>query len=318
MIEWIKIVLVVGALVGLLGIVRCLGLHFRWHPEWQRKTLHLALGLTALSFPWLFAAIWPVWVICSMGALILVALRVVPSLRRRLGCTLHDIQRESTGELLFALTIALFFALSHERVVAYVVPLAILTVADSAAALVGTHWGRHHFAIPDGRKSWEGVAAFAGTALLITVGGLAWLTALPWPMLLVVAVAVAVMTTLVEAIAWHGHDNLLIPLTAYLALMVLWTTPPLHLLYQVAALAGILLLLAPVWQTLQPHTALTGLLVFNALWLGGALLWLVALLLLLFAHLFVEQYHPPEIVMRPNDTMSINYMPIEYMPIGYW
>lgn len=315
MIDWLKIVLVIGALVGLLGAVRCFGTRYRWQPEWQRKTLHMALGLTALSFPWLFSAIWPVWVICALGALILVALRSVPYLRRRLGSTLHDVNRESSGELLFALAIALFFALAHETPLYYVVPLAILTAADSAAALVGAQWGRHPFVIPHGHKSWEGVATFAGAALLITVAGLAWLTALPLSMLLLVAIPVALMTTLIEAIAWHGHDNLLIPLTGYLALMVTLAAPPTLLLYQMVVVGGVTVFFMPVWQQLQPHTALTGLLVLNAVWLGGPLLWLVILLLVLFGHLFAEQHSfaeqrwHREIVMRRFDTMPTPYWP---------
>ncbi|MCB0082927.1 MAG: hypothetical protein KDE47_18435, partial [Caldilineaceae bacterium] len=226
---------------------------------------------TALSFPWLFVDRWPVWTICGVGALILLALRKIPCLRQRLGRTLHDVQRDSTGELLFPVAIALLYGLAAEPVT-YAVPVAILTLADTAAALVGLQWGRHPFAIPDGRKSWEGVVAFAVSTIMVTIPLLFWLTALPWPALLLAATVVLLLTTLTEAVAWHGHDNLLVPLAGYLALRLTLAQPVPVLLSQLLIVAGLALLFVPLWQQLPPHTTLTGLLTLTALWLGGPLL----------------------------------------------
>ena len=310
MIEWFMIALVVGSLVGLLAGVSHLGARYRWHPEWQRKTLHVALGVAALSFPWLFATVWPVWVICGVGALILLALRRVPILRRRLGRTLHDVKRTSSGELLFTLAIVLLFALAHETPVAYVVPLAILTFADTAAALVGAYWGRHCFAIPDGRKSWEGVAAFAGMAVAVTLPLLAWLTALAWPQLLAVALIVGILTTLVEALAWHGQDNLLVPLTGYLALSFLPTQSPNLLLAAPAMLLGLALLFIPWMQQGQTHSVLTALFTCCILWLGGPLLWTLPLLALIFSSRIYRQRWPR------NSQGRIEAMPLHYWLVG--
>ncbi|HRW05950.1 MAG TPA: hypothetical protein P5121_12680 [Caldilineaceae bacterium] len=306
MIVWLKIVLVVGALVGLLVVVRGLGTRRHWHPEWQRKALHMALGLTATTFPWLFRAIWPVWTICGAGILIMGSLRYVPMIRRRLGGTLHDVQRDSTGELLFALAIALLFGLAHTAPVVYVVPLAILTVADSAAALVGLYGGRNCFATPFGRKSWEGVAAFVLTALGVTMPLLAWLTPLPWPTLLLVTATVVLLTTLVEAIAWHGHDNLLIPVAGYLTLTLALAEPASLLLDHLALFAGVNLLFVPLWQQLPTHTTLTGLLIFATLWLGGPLLWLAGLLVLLFGRLLRRQ-QPHTVVPFRLDALPAHF-----------
>lgn len=304
--EWLKILLILGSLVGLLGVVRQMGRRCHWHVEWQRKTMHVALGGAALSFPWLFGATWPVWVICGAGALILVALRSIPYLHRRLGGALHDVDRDSTGELLFAATIALLFELAHATPVAYVIPLAILTFADTAAALWGTAWGRHSFVIPFGHKSWEGVAAFAVTALGVTIPLLAWFAGLAWPQLFLVALTVAALTTLTEAIAWHGHDNALAPLVAYLTLTLTLTEPPSLLLYQLSMVVATWLILMPIWQSLPPHPTLTGLLTVAALWLGGPLLWLPPLLGLLFIRLYVALHENRSLYTGKNIDSHFN------------
>ena len=310
--DWLKVIFVLGALVGLLGTVHGLGLRYQWHPEWQRKMLHVALGLTALSFPWLFAAAWPVFAICAVGALILFALRITPYLRQRLGRSLHDVNRNSAGELLFVLAIALLFSLTYRAPIYYVVPLAILTGADSAAALIGAHWGRHRYQMPDGHKSWEGVAAFALTAFAITALLLRWLTLLSWPTLLLVAISIALVTTLLEAIAWNGLDNLLVPVGGALALLVLMPQPLNALLHQLA-LFGELAIIALTLSSrllssrLEIHTALTALLSIYVLWLGGPLIWLVVLLLLLFGSRVVQIQRHREVTGRLNA-----------LPVHYW
>lgn len=304
--EWVKIIGVVGALVGLLVGVQWLGQRWRWSPERQRKTLHVALGLTALSFPWLFIAHWPVWTICGSGLLILLALRHVPVLRRRLGGTLHGVGRESTGELLFAVAIALLYWLAPSAT-EYVVPLAILTVADTAAALVGVRWGRRCFAVPDGRKSWEGVASFGGTALLVAVPLLALLTDRSWPALFLIALTVVILTTLTEAIAWQGQDNLLVPLAGFLTLQLTLTQPTVLLLYQLLAFGGISLLLQPAWSLLQPHTTLVTIFVVAVYWWGGVLLWLLALVTFLLMHLVAHSQEQRE-----------NWRRLDAIPLQYW
>lgn len=306
-VDYLKVTGVIFALVSLLVGVRLLGKRYHWHPEWQRKTLHVALGLTALTFPWLFDTSWPVLMICTVGGLILLALRGVPYLRRHLGGSLHDVNRTSAGELLFALAIALLFALTQHSPVLYVLPLAILTVADTAAALVGTWWGQHHFAVPGGHKSWEGVATFGVVSLVLTVPLLRWLTTLPWSTLLLVALTVTLLTTLVEAIAWHGLDNLLIPVGGYLALTLLLLGENGFLLYQLTIFGGLAISAQALPAWLAPHTRLTGLLTVYCLWIGGPLLWLVGLLALLLGHLVVRQQTTPAFIH-----------PFDAMPTAHW
>ncbi|MEZ4682041.1 MAG: hypothetical protein R2932_48325 [Caldilineaceae bacterium] len=306
-IELCKIGGTVLALLALLWRVHALGRRHRWQPEWQRKLMHIGLGTTSLTFPWLFDAIWQVGAVCGVGALILVAVRTVPRLRQSVGSVLHDVPRDSPGELLFALAIFLLFALSHATPVAYVLPLAVLTFADTAAALVGSHWGRHRYLVLDGHKSWEGVLAFAlvtsGTALV----ALRLLTPLTWPTLLLLTLTIAGVGALIEAISWRGLDNLLVPLGLYLLLVLLLERNIGFLLYQLLGLSllAITAQLAP--NRLPLHSVLTALLTIYCLWLAGPLLWFVGLLTLLLLHTVTAQWNDSE-----------QRKPLELMPMRYW
>jgi phytol kinase len=243
--------------------------------------MHVGLGSTALSFPWLFDTVWQVGAVCGLGVGILLAVRSAPRLRRTLGGALHDVGRQSVGELLFAAAIFLLFALGHQTPVRYVLPLAVLTVADTAAALVGGRWGRHRFAVIDGQKSGEGVVAFAVSSAVVTIVVLSLLTALNWPALLLIAITIALVGAAIEALAWRGLDNLLAPLGLYLTLSILLQGSAGFLLFQLAGLCTIILLGYVLSRPTSVHTRITAVVTSYALWLGGPLLSFVALLALL-------------------------------------
>ena len=62
---WIGIALVVATFAALLAIFSIIGPQLQ--PEVLRKGLHISMGLTTLSFPWLFEHPWPV-VLVAAGA----------------------------------------------------------------------------------------------------------------------------------------------------------------------------------------------------------------------------------------------------------
>ena len=96
--------------------------------------------------------------------------------------------------------------------------MAILTFSDTAAALVGSRWGRTHFFALAGRKSIEGSVAFFVATILIATAMLSALTDLDLATVIFVAGWLALATTLTEAVSTGGSDNLSVPLVAYLFL----------------------------------------------------------------------------------------------------
>jgi phytol kinase len=187
--------------------------------ESARKLLHLAMGLLALSYPWLFADLWPVLVLSGLYVGLLIFATICQPLRYRLAHVVYAVDRPSLGEFYFPLACAGLFALAAGDALLYCIPVLLLTVADAAAAVVGRAYGRHLFAAPGGRKSVEGSVAFFTVAFfLVHVPLLLWADMAP-PAVLAASLAVAALATVLEALATRGLDNVLVPLGSF---VVLW------------------------------------------------------------------------------------------------
>jgi phytol kinase len=199
-----------AALFALAGWLRSTG---RLAPEHARKLVHVGMGLVCLTFPWLFHDTAPVLGLAAAAIAALAAVRSLQPLRARFGCALHGVARRSYGEFAFVAGIVAAFVLAHGDALAYTVPVAVLTFADSIAALVGTRFGFHRFRTFEGTKSLEGSTAFFFAALLCIAGPLLLAgnaAALP------IALGVSIILTLIEASAYAGLDNLLIPVAGAL------------------------------------------------------------------------------------------------------
>ena len=110
------------------------------------------------------------------------------------------------------------FVLSDGRTLLYVVPILVLTFADAAAALVGVAFGRLRYSTVGGSKSLEGSAAFLGVAFLCAGMSLLASGDHGYHEAFAIAVALAFATTILEAVASKGLDNLLVPAGAFLVL----------------------------------------------------------------------------------------------------
>ncbi|MDO4263425.1 MAG: hypothetical protein Q4C67_04435 [Deinococcus sp.] len=204
-------------LLGLLLVARAWQVRGGLAPETARKLMHLGMGLMALSFPWLLRETWAVLVVCALSVGALLGLRRVRALRQRVGGVLHDVERHSGGDVYFLLSVAGLYVLAQGDPVLYVIPLAVLTFADGLAALAGVNYGRIRYAGADGFKSVEGSVAFAAVTFLVTHVPLLLLSDVGRAESLAIAALVAVLTMLIEAIAWEGIDNVLVPLATFIA-----------------------------------------------------------------------------------------------------
>ncbi len=195
----------------------------RLRPETTRKFIHVGLGLYCLTFPLLFTHTWQVALTCALAIGVFALAR--GRLRGSLGAGLHAVPRRSFGEMYFALAVALLFALrpfgagaASLEVVHYLLPIAILTISDTAAALIGARFGRLRFAVAGATKSWEGVTAFVISAWLVSFFALVFFTALSTVEAVLVSTLVALVGAAIEALSGHGLDNLFVPLGVYGAL----------------------------------------------------------------------------------------------------
>jgi phytol kinase len=214
--SWLGILLVMATFAALFGVFSLMAPML--HPEVLRKGLHVGMGLTTLSFPWLFDSGWPVILIVLACTTAFIALHARLPLLRRLAQSLSRIKRVSVGEFCFVAATVIVFFLAAGDPVLYCIPLLLLTLADAAAALVGTAYGRHRYRTMWDYKSVEGSAAFFAVGFLCIAVPLAWFTRATLFDAIAVAVLVALATTVLEAAIGGGFDNLLIPLGAFAAI----------------------------------------------------------------------------------------------------
>ncbi len=238
------IVVVIGAVLALMLAVRLLARRVGISTEGQRKLVHVATGTASLTFPYLFDNPLPVLVL--MGAAIVVMLLLRLPQAAGLGAVLHDVKRPSFGEVYLALAIVIVFFHAHGQHILYVLPMLVITLSDTASALIGTSYGRRRFAVEDGTKSWEGVAAFFVVTWLIAMVALLLLSDAPRLNVVVLSFLIAGFCALVEADSWHGLDNLFVPVGAHLLLAQYLASDPTALLLQ----AGIFLAFLAVMLTL--------------------------------------------------------------------
>jgi phytol kinase len=210
---------VIGMLLALgawLALIR-LWQHFtKPHPEWARKLLHLGVGMVGYGFPFVMHSRLEVWITCGLAALTMLALRLYKPLKNGFGGVLSNVNRVSLGEFYFLLGLPALFTLSQGGAM-YGTSLAILTFADSVAAIVGTYFGKHKFGPGPEAKSLEGSLAFFAVSFLLCLLGLS-VNGLPLLEAALAAFAVSSMMALLEAVAQDGLDNLLLPVCTYLLL----------------------------------------------------------------------------------------------------
>lgn len=221
-----------GILIGGLAIIRRF---WTCDAETLRKTLHVGMGLVALSLPWLFVSNWSVMLLTGSILALLMGIRLVRPLRKMLGGVIYDVERDSWGEIYFGLGVAGLFALSHGEPLLYGISILTLVLADTAASLIGCRHGFLRYRVMGECKSVEGSLAFLLTALLIGVLGLDLFGSLGIIDSLMVALAFTFPVTLVEAVAGKGTDNFFVPLCAFGLLTSLLSLNQLELIASLTA-----------------------------------------------------------------------------------
>jgi phytol kinase len=214
---WIGASIVLGLTGVLLGGVTWWRTVARPDGEHTRKAVHVGMGTIATALPWLFAGTAPVLALAGGLALVFVALKLFAR-RSALGEAMHDVGRDSRGDLYFAISVALLWLLARGDRLLFVVPVLVLTLGDATAALVGRRFGRRFFDDRHAGKSFEGSEALVLVTLLSVAAPLT-LAGRTTPMAaLLTAATLAVLVTLLEAMAWHGLDNVFVPIGAFLLL----------------------------------------------------------------------------------------------------
>ena len=216
--QWLAIVFELTAFLLLFAALEVWSRKTSVRPETTRKLLHVGSGILTLAFPFVFVDLWPVALLSGGAALVLAAARFV-----RFSGVVGRVERASWGEFYFPLSVAILFWLSlGEHALLFVIPVLVLTLADTAGAVVGTRFGMTRYG--GAGKSVEGSLAFAVVAFVSVCAPLMAWSRVGAPEALMTAATLALLLALLEGAAQRGLDNLLIPIAGYGLLRgVLWT-----------------------------------------------------------------------------------------------
>ncbi len=176
--------------------------------EIVRKIVHIGAGHVILIAWWLNI---PANV--GIGASILASIVTLLSYIFPILPGINSVGRQSLGTFFYAasvgILVACFWHLQQPQYAA--IGMMVMCWGDGLAALIGQRFGKHKYKLLGAQKSWEGsftmavVSYFVCSLILLGVVGNVWQT---W----IVALAVAVVASSLEAFSFLGIDNLTVPL----------------------------------------------------------------------------------------------------------
>jgi dolichol kinase len=189
--------------------------------EITRKFAHFATTVATIPFPYIFSTHWYVLILAIIFAAILFITQYKGQLK-----SIHDVQRKSIGSYLLPLSIYITFLIScllKDKFI-YILPMLILAICDPMAAILGinitNYNGRIKLVGHKFEKTWLGSGAFLVTSFVISIIALYFHRGVFDLKTFWLASAVAVTSTLGELFSWHGSDNLTIPLSVVLILVL--------------------------------------------------------------------------------------------------
>lgn len=218
--------ILVLVLVYLLGISILLLLNeliyrrLKTKGESTRKFAHFTATLAAVPFPYIFPSHWYVLgLACIFATFLYITWRI-----RQLG-SIHAIERKSWGSYLLPLSIYITFLISDlcGNKFIYILPMLILAICDPIAALLGMNVKKNRKINIAGKpigKTWIGSIAFFFSSFIISLIALYIHSEIFDLKIVWLAALVALTGTFAELIAWRGADNLTIPLSIVLILVL--------------------------------------------------------------------------------------------------
>ncbi len=206
-----------ACLVGVLAILLVAealwrGGHLKY--EDHRKFVHIGTGIFVALWPWLVSWRTIELLGLAMAAVVLIDRQV------RLFHFSFKLNRQTYGDILFALAITVCALLAHSKII-FALAILNLSVADGVAAVVGNHFGQHfRYKVFGQTKTVIGSMAFWLSSVLILGVGLLFYQVSPhhyfWLLLLLPPAL-----TWLENFAIYGTDNLAVALAVVLALRLI-------------------------------------------------------------------------------------------------
>jgi dolichol kinase len=190
--------------------------------EITRKFAHFTATLSTITFPYLFNDHWYVLFLAVAFFILLFVSRHRTYLK-----SIHDIQRISVGSYLLPAAIYITFLLSHllNNPFLFILPILVLAICDPIAGILGINLQQYNHRIRifnhTLEKTWLGSSAFFISCFIISIIALYFNQEHLNINTFITAVTVALVSTLAELFSRKGVDNLLIPLSVLLVLIIM-------------------------------------------------------------------------------------------------
>lgn len=189
------------------------GLHLS--VEFTRKFVHIGVGMIAF----LLVILFQTWQWAVIPPLAFIVINYI-SYRRQIFAGMETGKRGQLGTIYFPISFSILIPLLWSLPALLVASLMPMTWGDAFAAIIGNRLGTRKFTLLGHTRSIEGsltmfVFSFIATFCVLVV------FAQPIGASVVLAFVVAIVATIVEAFSPFGIDNLTVPLTSALTLVLL-------------------------------------------------------------------------------------------------
>ncbi len=189
--------------------------------EITRKFAHFTATLSTVTFPYIFNDHWYVLALAIIFFVLLYISRNGVQLK-----SIHDIERISVGSYLLPVSIYLTFLISfnlNERLF-FILPMLILAICDPMAGILGLEVQKYNHKIRffgwKLQKTWLGSGSFLVSSFMISIIALYFNRMTLDLKTFWLALGIAVIATLAELISWRGSDNLFIPMSVLIMLVL--------------------------------------------------------------------------------------------------
>ena len=209
------------ALILLLIFTEMIYRRLRVKGEITRKFAHFTGTLSTIIFPYIFEDHWYVLFLAVIFFLILYFSRNGLQLK-----SIHDIERISIGSYLLPVSIYLTFFIAFKlgENLFFILPILILAICDPVAGILGLEVHQYNHKIKllgrEFKKTWLGSGSFFVSSFIISIIAIYFNRMVFDVKTFWLALGIAVIATLAELISWRGSDNLFIPMSVLLMLVI--------------------------------------------------------------------------------------------------
>ncbi len=207
---WLHIGIVALGLGAIVVLAETLYRQTSSNSELTRKVVHIGSGNVILLAWWLQLPTWVGLTASIIAGIIALLSFYIPFLPG-----INSVGRKSLGTFFYAVSIGILIAWfwPSQQFHYAAIGILVMTWGDGLAGLIGQKFGKHQYEVWGIKKSWEGsltmaVASYVVSSLiLLAVHGNTWQT---W----LIAMAIALVATGLEAFSKLGIDNLTVPIAS--------------------------------------------------------------------------------------------------------